>query len=222
MYVFIITSAINSVSSVMDFETRFNDTFKTIESIRNRVPDSYIVLSESSSQKLPREKLDQLREKVDQLYVLSDIPLVRELGEKFLKSPAEATNMSITLRFVRNLNLPNVKRVFKVTGRGYLNDKFIISHYEKPELYGKYVFKKRIVSWVHPSISLLSTRCWSFCYSLLPEVEVMMQRIYEGCMRSGHDLEHITFAELDLQKLTEVEPIGFSCQISRTGEIEHD
>ena len=222
MFVFVITSSINSLTSVIDAETRYQDTFKTIESVRKKVPNSIIILSESSSVKLSDEKLKILSEKVDHLLVLSDKPEVKLLGTRFLQSPAEATNLILTLEYIKNLNLTGIDRVFKLTGRGQLNDNFDISHYEKSDLTGKYVFKKRIQSWMHHSLSLFSTRCWSFCYSLLSEVQDKMPKIYDGCMSSGHDLEHITFSEMDLNKLIEFEVVGFSCQISRTGEVEHD
>jgi hypothetical protein len=147
---------------------------------------------------------------------------VRELGASGQQSPAEATNLLLTFDYIKNLNLPNIKRIFKLTGRGHLGEDFDISYYENPDLIGKYVFKTRITSWVHSSVSLFSTRCWSFCYSLLPETYNKMIRIYEGCLRTGFDLEHITYAELDMQKVVEKELLGFRCQVSRTGVVEYD
>lgn len=222
MYVFIITSCINSVSSVMDTETRFNDTFKTIESIRSKVPHAFIILSESSPQKLPVDKLALLRSKVNRLLVLSDNQLVQDLGNKFLKSSAETLNLSMTFDFIKDLNLPGVKRIFKLTGRGELAEDFDISYYENPELFGKYVFKKRITSWMNPEKSLVSTRCWSFCYSLFNETHEMLARVFNGCMYVGPDVEHVIFSELDLTKLVEKDMVHFRCQISRTGLIEYD
>jgi hypothetical protein len=206
----------------MDTETRFNDTFKTIESIRLKVPNSFIILSESSPEKLAKNKLDLLRPKVDRLLILSDIPLVQDLGNKFLKSSAETLNLSLAFDFIKSFKLPNVKRIFKLTGRGELADEFDISYYENPELIGKYVFKKRITSWNDPQKSLVSTRCWSFCYSLFDETHEMLARVFNGCMYVGPDVEHVIFSELDLTKLVEKDMVHFKCQISRTGLVEYD
>jgi len=65
---FIVTSAINSQISVIPMEERYRDTFQTIESIRQKVKDSIIVLAESSPQKVPEEYLKNLATKVDYLY----------------------------------------------------------------------------------------------------------------------------------------------------------
>ena len=222
MYIFIVTSCINAVSSFMDTETRFNDTFKTIESIRRKVPNSFIILSESSPKKLPDEALKLLRSKVDRLLVLSDNALVQDLGNKFLKSSAETLNLSMTFDFIKSLQMKGVKRIFKLTGRGELAEEFDISYYENPDLYGKYVFKKRITSWMNPEKSLVSTRCWSLCYSLFDETHEMLARVFAGCMNVGPDVEHVIFSELDLSKLVEKDMVYFRCQISRTGIVELD
>ena len=124
---FIITSCINPVASAIDIEKRFQQTLLTISSIRSRAPDSIIILSESSPNKISYDKFRVLNEKVDYFLMLSDIDSIKYFGSRYLKSSAEANNIYLALGFIRKLNLP-LKRIFKVTGRGILNEHFDISY----------------------------------------------------------------------------------------------
>jgi hypothetical protein len=218
---FIITSAINSRRSAIDVETRFIDTFKTIESVRQKDPKAIVVMFESSPDKLSQEKCDMLKDKVDVFFMLSDIPEVNLLGSSFKQSSAESLSMKLTLGHIKSLNIP-LKRVFKLTGRGYLTDDFDISYYDDESLKGKYVFRTRIVSWMDPNVRLLSTRCWSFDYSLIDEAIALMQATTIGCFNTNKDLEHVIFEHIDKSKLAEKDVVGFDCRISLNGNLERD
>jgi len=218
---FIITSAINSRQSAIDIETRYVDTFQTIESIRKKDPNAIIVLFDSSPDKLSDDRIKAITDKVDYFLLLSDNPQVKHLGSIFQKSSAESVSLRLTVEYVKSLNLP-ITRIFKVTGRGYLSDDFDISYYENPELKGKYVFKNRIVSWMSPDVRLLSTRCWSFSYELLPEVLVLLEKTAIGCLETGRDLEHVIYEHIDKSELVEKPIIGYNCRISLNGNLECD
>jgi len=219
---FIVTSAINSFRSVIQLEKRYEQTLETINSIRNKVPDSIIVLAESSPDPVPQEMLDFLVTKVDYLLKNSNNPDIIQLGKCGQQSPAEAYSLYMTLDFIENLNLPNVQRVFKVTGRGQLTDDFNIEDYNEPSLAGCYVFKRRVDSWMSKDLQLVDTRIFSLCYTLVPETTQMMRKMVNHCLGTGRDLEHCTFELMDKSKLKERDVMGFKCQISSTGFIQFD
>lgn len=221
---FIITSCINPVASAIDVERRFQQTLLTIGSIRRRAPDSIILLSESSPNKISYEKFQVLNEKVDFFLMLSDIDSIKYFGSRYLKSSAEANNLYLALGYIRKLDLP-LKRIFKVTGRGILNEHFEISHYEKSNLKGKYVFAKRQKSHLAKDLRILNTRCWSFCYTLLDEIEQNLIQIGKDCetkVRQGYNMEHAIYDIIDKDKLVEKKVVGFTCQISQDGAFRHD
>jgi len=219
--VVIITSAINAKFSAIDAETRYQDTFKTIESVRKKMPNAIVAMFESSPQKLSDDMLEALKNKVDVFIVLSDVPKVNELGSNNQKSAAETLSLKLAIEHIMTLNI-HIKRIFKLTGRGFFSEDFDVSYYDNPDLTGKYVFKKRIASWMSPELSLLSTRCWSFSYELLQEVLAMLENTMTGCLDTGRDVEHIIFEKLDTTKLVELEKIGYNCRISLNGNLECD
>ena len=219
---FIVTSAINSFRSVIQLEKRYEQTLETIDSIRNKVPDSIIVLAESSPDPVPQEMLDFLVTKVDYLLKNSDNHDIIQLGKCGQQSPAEAYSVFITLDVIEKLNLPNIQRIFKVTGRGELTDDFHIEDYNDPNLMGKYVFKRRVDSWMSKDLQLVDTRIYSLCHSLISETKEMMRKMVNHCLGTGRDLEHCTFELMDKSKLMERDVMGFKCQISSTGFIQFD
>lgn len=216
---FIVTSAINSFRSVIPMDKRYEQTLETLESIRNKVPDSIIVLAESSPDPVPENILQDLSKRVDYLLTNSKIPDIIQLGKQGLQSPAEAYSLYFTLDVIEKLNLPNVQRIFKLTGRGALTDDF---HIEDHKSVGKYLFKNRVDSWMSKDLQLVDTRIFSFCYSLLPETKEMMKNIINLSLQTGRDLEHCVFQLLDKEKLEERDVLGFKCQISSTGKLQFD
>lgn len=221
-HLFIVTSAINSHISVIPMQDRYNDTFQTIDSIRKKVPNSIIVLAESSPQPVPEDYLKELSLKVDYLILNSQSADVVQLGLHAQKSPAECYSMFLSIDFVENMNLPNIQRVFKLTGRGKLTDDFDIEYYNTPEVFGKFVYKKRVESWMSKDTYLLDTRISSFCYSILPEAKEMMKTLVKHCLKTGRDVEHCTFELIDKAKLVEKDVLGYECRISSNGEFRYD
>lgn len=216
---FIVTSALNSFRSVIPLEIRYEQTLETLESIRNKVPDSIIVLAESSPDPVPDHMLQVLSGKVDYLLINSNVPDIMQLGKQGLQSPAEAYSLFVTLDIIEKLNLSGVERVFKLTGRGVLTDDF---HIEDHKSSGKYLFKNRVESWMSKDIQLVDTRIFSFCQSLVPETKEMMKSIVNLSLQTGRDLEHCVFELLDKEKLEERSVMGFKCQISSTGFMQFD
>ena len=221
-YVFIVTSAINSFTSFMPMEQRYDKTFETIKSIRDKVPGAIIILAESSPYPVPGKYLDALSSRVDHLILNYMWGELADLGKQGLKSPAECYSMYLSIAFVEQLKLSNIRRVFKLTGRGRLTDDFDISYYNDPALQGKFVYKKRVQSWMSNDMYLVDTRISSFCYSILPEAKEMMKELITYCMQSGRDVEHCTFEIIDKDKLIEKDVLGYECQISSNGEMRYD
>lgn len=220
--VFILTSAINSFTSIISIENRYEQTLKDLESIRIRDKNSIIVLAESSPNPVPQYMLDDLSKKVDYLLINSNIPDVAKLGQMGLKSPAEAYSLFVTIDVVEKMNIPNIQRIFKLTGRGELTDDFHIEDYDDPNLFGKYVFKKRGPSWISDDLRVLDTRIFSFCHSIIPEAKELMGRLVNHCLSTSRDLEHCILELVDKEKLVEWDVMGFKCQISATGYIQFD
>ena len=123
----LITSVINivktpfnvGVRSVYSQQDRFDQTLYTIKSIKNYIPNPYIVLLEGSD--LTKEQIDKINEVgCDQIYMVSKN--IREHIDGPCKSVGE---LYILLDYLNNLkNVNEYETISKISGRYYLNDKF--------------------------------------------------------------------------------------------------
>ena len=218
MYVFVITSILRPKIGIIDFETRYQQTLKTIESIKSKAPGSMIILVDSSPE-LEDDKVQIIKPQVDYFISLSNHSHAQELSSKGLKSPGECYIMVIALDVIRNLALTNVQRVFKITGRAELTENFHIEDYDNPQMEGKYVFKTPVVSWMSPQLKLVDTRLWSFDYNLLDEADQLVRYAYEETMQGRFDLEHAYYKLLPKDRLFEKDVIGLTCQLASCGTI---
>ena len=222
MDIFIITSTLKPKVGVIDQETRYQQSLETIESIKEKAPDSIIMMLDSSPEPVEDYKVANLKSKINYYISLTSHSHAIELGNIGHKSAGECYIMIVAFDVIRNLNLKNIRRIFKITGRSVLNSNSDISYYDDPKLIGKFVFKTPVVSWISPTMKLVDTRLWSFSYDMIEDVDKMVREAYEKCMAGKLDLEHVYYNLLDKNKLIGKDVIGLTCQISRDGEIVHD
>lgn len=188
-YTFIITSCINAPKmnaiNVFDVENRFNETLKTIKSIKNKVGNCKIILIDNSTNELPYEWKEDLESSVDVFHQINHNIFTLFANDIGSKGMGEAYIMQEALNIIKEKNLIG-KRIFKITGRYYLANSFDISYYDNPELIGKYAHK--INQWDVSTDNFVShrervvyfeTRLWSFCYTLLDDYQVLLKNIFK-------------------------------------------
>lgn len=221
---FIVTSALKPTIGKFKFDERFEQTINTLKSIRNKVPDAIIILADVSVYSNTEEEISEIQKYNVLHFNLSNEPTVKELSEKGMKSQAETVllfNVMVALKRDPNLQkiLYSVKRIFKMTGRGELEDDFDITDYDN--LFGKYVFKKRIPSWMSNGPSdLLVTRLFSFCPSLLDNYISVLQQNFP--LLSSMDTEHAHFVNIPKPYLVEFEKVHMKCMVASTGVWHYD
>lgn len=125
MNVILVTSMLRPVNDMTLFSTneRIDQTFKTISTIREKIPNSYIVMIEGGQ--INNSEEEQFIKLVDYLFKTD----VRHLP----KSPGEATLLHTYLSSEHFKSLKNIESVSKLSGRYYLNDDFHwdIDHQDK-------------------------------------------------------------------------------------------
>ena len=130
--------------------------------------------------------------------------------------------MSNAIRYLKYLNLNDIDRVFKITGRAELTEDFDILFYKTPEVKNKYVFKKSVVSWISKEKKLYDTRLWSFDYSSIDEVSEILVKSFELANRSGLDIEHVYYQLIPTEKVVEKDIVGLKCLVASDGTIRND
>jgi len=220
-YTFIITSCINAPKmdaiNVFDSDNRFQETLKTIESIKNKVPNSKIILIDNSSIPLKKDWTETIEKEVDIFRTVDHnifTLFVNDIGSKGL---GEAYLMHEALNIIDECDLLG-KRVFKITGRYFLADTFDIGYYDNPELIGKFAHK--INQWdvskdnfvTHRErVVYFETRLWSFCGTILEDYKELLKNVFNLMVSSiGEPMCNLEMSHWQLtprDKVFEIETI---------------
>ena len=221
--IFIITSCLIPAIGVFSPEERLKQTLETVDSIRKKSPNSIIILSDVSIESLS-DKYHDLMSKVDLFLDLSKHDLLSQLTKNGMKSQGECAMMHVVLDYLQqNIQLlEGVDRIFKITGRIQLDDDFSLDEYTG--LNGKYVFKKRVPTWmnepIHGATHIFDTRLWSLCTTLIGTHLEVLQKVI--LLLGPIDLEHAYFATVDKELVKEFDRVHCKGQVASTGEWKFD
>jgi hypothetical protein len=208
-FLFLIGSALKHFQeekfSAYNEQQRFEQTLKTIECVREKVPNSYVVLFECSSKSIDEKQKDTLKEKVDLFLEFYDEPIIKLLYENIENRPEQITygkslletrGLLNTLYVIKKHNLfSDSQRVFKLTGRYLLNEYFDIKDYESKFLEGRYVIKKydylpqesenydekeleNVYAYLYGAQGMMVTGLWSFDRMLFNEIVESLEKAF--------------------------------------------
>ena len=225
---FIITSALRPMIGVFSDEERYKQTIKTIQSIRSKCPNAYILFADASVRPVGAMEFFAISKMVN-FFMRMDEKYnedVIQLSKGGLKSHAETALLyHILIQMKRDPNLQkalySVNRIFKISGRLELDEGFDIRQYD--EWFGKYVFRKRIPTWMpqpHVVSDLFVTRLYSFCPSLIDDYLGVLQRNFQ--MLNYVDTEHAHFANINPNYLVEFDKVHCKGQVASNGQWEYD
>jgi hypothetical protein len=118
--------------------------------------------------------------------------------------------------------LQSVNRIYKLSGRTDIDEGFDVNEHNH---FGKYVFKKRMSTWLQSErqeifTDLLITRLFSFCPSLIDDYAITCRRNIDVIMETGVDTEHAHFFNIDSDKLIELDTIHCRGIVAGTGALE--
>ena len=220
---FVVTSCLIPVTGVFSPEERLKQTLETIDSIRKKAPDSFIILSDVSVEKFT-EKHDELISKVDLFLDLAGVDFLLHFTKNGMQSQSECGMMHVVLDYLQKNTevLEGIDRIFKITGRIKLDDDFNLDEYTG--LNGKYVFKKRVPTWmnepIHGATHVFDTRLWSMCTTLVQTHMDVLQKVFP--LLGPIDLEHAYFATVDKELVVEFDRVHCKGQVASTGEWKFD
>jgi hypothetical protein len=237
-FLFLVGSALNHFKeedlSEFNSEQRFNQTLDTIRSIRDKVPDAYILVYEGSEKEINQKYKDKFIEQSDLFLELGDDPYMRALYENlhrdpdkftFGKSMLECRCLQLVLYYMGEHNLfTDVTRVFKLTGRYKLNEDFNINDYKSGFLKNKYVMKyydynerfqdmDDIYTTLYGCKGSIVTGLWSFDKFLFNDIFDVLEKSFDYMQRAiqltaGIDIEHSFYHFIDRDKILNVPVLG--------------
>lgn len=216
---FIVTSSLKPNMGTFSDDDRFAQTIASLKSIRKRFPAAFIVFSDVSLRPVSDLERETIARLCDAYIDMSEQPDVRKFSEHNMKSHAENTLIFYTLITLKQNNLlKDVKRIFKFSARSELEDTFDIKEYD--DLFGKYVFKKAIPSWMpNNTDSLFITRMFSFCISLLDNYFDVISKNMP--LLNHMDTEHAHWLNIPKEYLVEFDKVHCWGWLAGNGQIEH-
>jgi len=227
---FIVTSALKTSIGVIDDETRLKQTLEGLQSLRKAAPNALIFLVDASSRMVDEATTFQLIKLADRSISFFGDEDLMSLANAGLKSQAEITLLFKTLSIIKQhpelqKMMADVRRVFKLSGRTNMLEGFDPKAYD--DLYGKYVFKTRIPSWLpqHQQVEsdcnhLYITRMYSFCVSLVDNYLNILPEIYRTVNEFGVDTEHAHFGNTDKNLVVEFENLYCEGVLAGNGQTE--
>lgn len=227
---FIVTSAIRTSIGVIDDEVRLKQTIEGLQSLRKAAPDAIIMLVDASSRMIDEATMAQVAQYCDRTISFFGDEDLMSLANAGLKSQAEVTLLFKTLSIIKRhpelqQMMSGVRRVFKLSGRTNMLEGYDPKAYD--DLYGKYVFKKRIPSWLSPHKQLESdcshlyiTRMYSFCISLFDNYLNILPEIYRTVNEFSVDTEHAHFGNTDKNLTVEFENLYCEGVLAGNGQTE--
>jgi hypothetical protein len=224
---FIVTSALNADMGTISRDDRFEQTLRGLLSLRKKVPNAIVLLADGSPHKLEQEKIQALSRYANFVADFSGDKQINEFSVNHRKSEAENVLLIKTLLLFKQdyglmKMLHSINRIFKLSGRTDILDDFNLEGHNH---FGRYVFKKRIPTWLTDSrkelaTDLLITRMFSFCPSLLNDYIDVMDSNIKLMIQTRIDTEHAHFLNIDKDYLVELDKIHCQGAVASTGEIE--
>lgn len=152
---FIVTSAISTRFGVYNYDQRLQQTLDTIKCLRDRVPDCKIVVNEVSGSGITPETESVLLDCVDVFLDFtknSDVQFIYSAPQWYnnwdvVKNLTELTTFPQSLKTLWDAGeIQDQDRIFKMSGRYMLNEKFDLSVYEQDHIKHKVVIGKSVPS----------------------------------------------------------------------------
>ena len=226
-YGFFVTSAVNAKFSVYKPEERLQQTLDTIKSIKTRCPDAFICLTDCSVPGLDKKTIKKLTADVDRLVDFSTDETVQWI-QKNIEHQDTVKNLTELLVAQGFFEMALAEdfyagcdRVFKVSGRYTLTERFNTSDYENDIVGDKYVVSKRMLSQFPPGLTGTDMqhmlRVYSFGTNRIPEFIDILQKMTEY-MRGRTDVG----AYIDIEHLWHMFlPKEHTVLFDRTGVAGH-
>lgn len=235
----LLTSALYTNYGIYKPAERIQQTLDTAKSAKKYIPGAVIILIDNSKTDVQNDtsaEFEELIDLVDYYIDNSDDEDIKYFHANVAnydigKNVMEAIGLMKALTYINadqdfKTVIKDADRVFKLSGRYQVTDKFDINNFFNDNTQDKYVFKKAQPSWINPADTgvhtLLQTRLWSFTPSLWLETMDIYKNIIENMVRLFNeqkyiDNEHSMSKYIPKDRLVELETVGLIGNIAPNG-----
>jgi hypothetical protein len=235
----LLTSAVYTNYGIYNPQDRIKQTLETALSAKKYIPGAVIILVDNSKVDVQNDtsaEFEELIDTVDYYIDNSDDNDIKYFHNNVTnydigKNAMEALGMMKALTYISNdkammKEIDKAGRIFKLSGRYQVTDKFDITKFDNANTKDKYVFKRAQPSWINPADTgvntLLQTRLWSFTPAMLLTVMQLYKDIIETMVRLFNegkyiDNEHAMSKFIPKDQLVELETVGLQGNIAPNG-----
>ena len=232
-YGVLITSAINAKFSIYSPEERLAQTLETISSVRKRIPNAVVCLTDCSRPGISDDVMKQLSQQVDYFLDFSADENVVWIHDNIEIQDVvkNLTELNVVHSFFETAQqegwFDGCDRIFKVSGRYTLTDKFNTRDYENDIVGDKYVVSKRMLSQFVPGVTGVDQqhmlRVYSFGANRIAEfillLEDMTEHMQDRVNAGGYiDIEHLWYKFLPKADVVEFDRTGVKGLVAPNGQ----
>lgn len=229
--IFFITSAlrVDGRLSIFSDEERYHQTIRTITSIQERMHNSRIYLVDASASPPKSDYLNDITKMGVQVVITGSVPEVAFYSSNANKTMGELASYQIFLdNFMHEIEEDGIsaKRVYKVSGRYWLNDNFTPGF----DYLNSFVFTKSEPSWMSLDWQKRSgidrfyeTRLYHMDWSLLSAYRQAVDEMKQICFDKLVNIEHAIYHAIHGKyNVIELDKIGLNGYIAPDGEYKDD
>lgn len=240
----LLTSALYTNYGIYNPQERIKQTLETALSAKKYIPGAVVILVDNSKTDVQNDTSPEIEELIDTVdyYIDNSDDLdiqyfhANVTNYDIGKNAMEAMGLMKALTYIANDEdmkavIANADRIFKLSGRYQVTDKFDITKFDNASTKDKYVFKKAQASWINPQdtgvTTLLQTRLWSFTPNLLLQTMEIYKNIIETMItlfNAGKyiDNEHAMSKFIPKDQLVELDIVGLQGNIAPNGMMVID
>jgi hypothetical protein len=235
----LLTSAVYTNYGIYNPQDRIKQTLETAKSAKKYIPGAVIILVDNSKVDVQNDtsaEFEELIDLVDYYIDNSDDTDIKYFHANVTnydigKNAMEALGLMKALTYINGdedmkKEIADADRVFKLSGRYQVTDKFDIAKFSNDDTKDKFVFKRAQPSWINPQDTgvntLLQTRLWSFTPGLLEDAMDIYKKIIENMIRMFNegkyiDNEHSMSKYIPKDRLVELDTVGLVGNIAPNG-----
>jgi len=235
----LLTSAVYTNYGIYNPQERIQQTLATAKSAKEFIPGAVVILVDNSKVDVQNDTSPEFEELIDLVdYYIdnsddADIQYFHNNVSNYDigKNAMEAMGLMKALTYIASddsmkAEVADADRIFKLSGRYQVTDKFDIAQFDNANTKDKYVFKKAQPAWINPQdtgvTTLLQTRLWSFTPGLLLQTMEIYKSIIENMIALFNqgkyiDNEHSMSKFIPKEQLVELETVGLQGNIAPNG-----
>ena len=235
----LLTSAVYTNYGIYNPQERIQQTVATAKSAKEFIPGAVVILVDNSKVDVQNDTSPEFEELIDLVdYYIdnsddADIQYFHNNVSNYDigKNAMEAMGLMKALTYIASddsmkAEVADADRIFKLSGRYQVTDKFDITQFDNANTKDKYVFKKAQPAWINPQdtgvTTLLQTRLWSFTPGLLLQTMEIYKSIIENMIALFNqgkyiDNEHSMSKFIPKEQLVELETVGLQGNIAPNG-----